>query len=563
MKKFTKIKSIITIALAILMISAPLTTLAASNPSLPTATGSLTIHKYLMPDISLAGERNDGTTNVTIPSTATPLDGITFKLYKIEIPTTGSVPSNGDYPEPGYFFESYLNPIAMVSNGVTYPLAPATVPSVTTAGGGIAKASDLPQGFYLVIEQPDARVVDPAAPFVVAVPMTNATGSGWIQDVHVYPKNEDVSAHKKADKTVVNISDTVTWTIDVSVPTDIAAFTKFNIVDPLDEALDFVPSSLKLEGLLTEDAASGTLIDSSLYDVNLDSAQNLPTPSGSNTTQRKVLTVSFKKTSTFTAPSGTAYATVPAILANYKFVRMTFQTTVNSKILDRVEFTVYNGAKAEFTNRFSQDKERITEEPLVHTAKILINKIDATTGLGVNINGAKFKIASTPANATDAHYIRVQKDGSGNILRIVDFDQAGYNDPGMVDWEETVTGGTASNPGNAIFAGIADYTETNVKNYPPIAYSSDKTYLSYYLVETQAPAGYNLLAGPVTATFTAENSTATTSYSISVLVKNTNKFELPKTGGIGTILFTAGGVLLIGAAAFLVILGSRKRKENA
>jgi len=40
------------------------------------------------------------------------------------------------------------------------------------------------------------------------------------------------------------------------------------------------------------------------------------------------------------------------------------------------------------------------------------------------------------------------------------------------------------------------------------------------------------------------------------------KFPLPITGGLGTILYTAGGVALVGTAIFLFIIAARKKKEK-
>ena len=103
----------------------------------------------------------------------------------------------------------------------------------------------------------------------------------------------------------------------------------------------------------------------------------------------------------------------------------------------------------------------------------------------------------------------------------------------------------------AAFEGLKDYTD-----------GEQKTYKSYWIVETKAPEGYNLLSAPVKVDFTAENSTADTDYTVTVQVKNTTGFTLPKTGDIGTILFTVAGVGLIGAAVILLV-ASKKRKNEA
>ena len=89
---------------------------------------------------------------------------------------------------------------------------------------------------------------------------------------------------------------------------------------------------------------------------------------------------------------------------------------------------------------------------------------------------------------------------------------------------------------------------------------------TYYLEETKAPAGYNMLKDPIeiviTATIDNNNAgTATITYNKTstgtVEVLNQTGTELPSTGGIGTTIFyVLGGVLMAGAFVMLVV---RKR----
>lgn len=120
---------------------------------------------------------------------------------------------------------------------------------------------------------------------------------------------------------------------------------------------------------------------------------------------------------------------------------------------------------------------------------------------------------------------------------------------------------------------------------------------TYYLVETQTKAGYNLLKEPykavlnLTAKFTKEttkkitpdsmNGTATivttetqtttdygtgngvkaTKGKFEVTVKNYKGFTLPTTGGIGTFVFTFAGIAMMAAAVILLITGKKKKAE--
>ena len=106
---------------------------------------------------------------------------------------------------------------------------------------------------------------------------------------------------------------------------------------------------------------------------------------------------------------------------------------------------------------------------------------------------------------------------------------------------------------------------------------------TYYLRETKAPAGYNLLASDVkvviSATLnTAEDSAALTALTISVdngtaengildtgvvnaTIKNNAGATLPETGGIGTTIFYVLGSVLVLAA--VVLLVTKKRMASA
>ena len=79
---------------------------------------------------------------------------------------------------------------------------------------------------------------------------------------------------------------------------------------------------------------------------------------------------------------------------------------------------------------------------------------------------------------------------------------------------------------------------------------------TYYLLETKAPEGYNLLADPIVITIvdTAGDGADAPTVDIPVRhVENSSGIELPSTGGMGTTIFyTLGGLLVVGAAVLLV-----------
>lgn len=76
----------------------------------------------------------------------------------------------------------------------------------------------------------------------------------------------------------------------------------------------------------------------------------------------------------------------------------------------------------------------------------------------------------------------------------------------------------------------------------------------YFLVETKAPNGYNLLDAPVPVFVTAN------SHAVENAVKIANKagVTLPETGGPGTVLFTVLGLTLCIAAVSLLLIKNRR-----
>ena len=109
---------------------------------------------------------------------------------------------------------------------------------------------------------------------------------------------------------------------------------------------------------------------------------------------------------------------------------------------------------------------------------------------------------------------------------------------------------------------------------------------TYTLKETKAPANYVLPTGEITITLTDANqdgklevtdsvsSTGTATVTgqiggngtnvVTFDVQNTSSedagFDLPVTGGMGTMLFTIAGILLMGGAVALVVVAVRKRR---
>ena len=90
-------------------------------------------------------------------------------------------------------------------------------------------------------------------------------------------------------------------------------------------------------------------------------------------------------------------------------------------------------------------------------------------------------------------------------------------------------------------------------------YEANGTKYDYYLVETQAPHGYNILAAAVQVNFTDAEATNGV---YTVKVPNSSGITLPITGDEGIVIFTVIGIAFMGGAVILFVLFHKKAKAN-
>ncbi|MCL2528760.1 MAG: isopeptide-forming domain-containing fimbrial protein [Coriobacteriia bacterium] len=358
-------------------------------------------------------------------------------------------------------------------------------------------------------------VVDNGNGTITATPSYPLPG---VEFVNTYYPMMHLAVTKTVNEPSVFLGETVTWSVVANVPNGIAKCTEFAVQDVLEPDLQFVSGSLRVMGLLNDTDTSGPLIPEN---PNF----TLTEPSGSN---NNTLTVEFS------SPDGLN------TLANFSSVLLAFDTIVTPNILNHPEYTLENTVTVNVINNLGQpDEVEPTVIPTVHTAAILINKLDSTTQTGENVNGAAFKIASSALNAGAGNYLRIAADGS-----ILDVGDPGY--ASATDWVATTAGGTATTPATALFAGLKDFSQDP---------SGARTYLSYWLVETTAPSGYNLPGVSIRVDFNANNSTAANSYTVAVSIFNTlaspgpGPDPTPGPGGGGT-----GGLPSVGDNKSLLLL---------
>ena len=208
-------------------------------------------------------------------------------------------------------------------------------------------------------------------------------------------------------------------------------------------------------------------------------------------------------------------------------IKVAYSAVVNEKAVAKIE---KNHATLTYSNDPTDDKSTTTTPPeieTVYSAKIVIDKYE-TDKENTKLAGATFVL-----------YKEVKAEGATEATKMY----YKWNDTDKkVEWvadKAQATSKTTDSNGAASFDGLADGT--------------------YYLEETAAPAGYNMLTAPVPVTVNGANVTEADLSALTVTEKvaNSTGSLLPSTGGIGTTIFYVVGSIMVLAAVVLLVTKKR------
>lgn len=213
------------------------------------------------------------------------------------------------------------------------------------------------------------------------------------------------------------------------------------------------------------------------------------------------------------------------------------------------------------------------KETYTYVTGIELVKIDGTTG--DRLTGAEFEITGTKLNKVLVRKDSFTEDANGTYYRLKDGrytteepngneeHDSNYVDPAVRYVKEDSTEIVTTSES---VKAKAEVGSDGILRFEGLAAGD------YEITEMKAPNGYNLLSDPINVNITwaapTDGSTnctwsSTTSKAeivngmIQMTVENKTGAQLPSTGGIGTTIFYAAGIILMAGAVFFVI--RRKR----
>ena len=473
-----------------------------------------------------------------------------------------------------YFTSDMLNnklSAALAANATT---AKNTLETAVKNGGvamtetdatGHTSADQLEQGLYLIVEtRVPENVTSTCNPFFVSLPMTTIDGAAWNYDVTVYPKNQ--TGNPTLDKTVreaknstgknngsltdikdgyehtatASVGDTMDYQIISTLPTitsKASSLSEYTYVDTMSKGIRYNKNDVVIEFFkdagCTEKVATWAE-NSGKFAVAYDDTAN---------------TMTIRMTDTGLSEINEA-ATVytDSVKRGYSdcTMRITYAATLTA---DAKMGDTDNPNEVVLTWKRTNTTYFDTLKDCCHVHTYGIDVLKQFSDNGGSVRNVKFRLHN---DTDDVFVIAEQKDG------------VYYYAKGFTAKKADATTFVPNAQGHVVVKGLEDDTYSLTETATDKGYILLKEAVKIVITTKESGACEQCGAKLLTAAGTVNGKDVTMTDGNAIVpltVVNNPGFDLPKTGGYGTWMFTIGGVVLLGAAAFIVIR-SRKHKNE-
>ena len=450
-----------------------------------------------------------------------------------------------------------------VKNALEAAVKNGGVAMTETDATGHTSASDMEQGLYLVVEtRVPENVTSTCNPFFASLPMTTIDGAAWNYDVAVYPKNQ--TGNPTLDKTVreaknstgkhngsltditdgyahtatASVGDVEDYQIISTLPTitsKASALSEYTYVDTLSKGIRYNKNDVVIE--FFKDAGCTDKIttwaeNSGKFTVAYDDAANTMTIRMTDTGLAEI----NEATTVYTDSVKRGYSDCT--------MRITYAATLTS---DAQMGNKDNPNEVELTWKRTNTTYYDTLKDCCHVYTYGIDVLKQFSDNGGNVRNVKFKLHN---DTDDVFVVAEQKDGV-------------YYAKGFAAKKGDATTFIPNAQGHIVIKGLEDDAYSLAEIATDKGYVLLKEAVKIVITTKENGSCDQCSAKLLTASATVNGKDVTMSDGNAIVpltVVNNPGFDLPKTGGYGVWMYTVGGVLLLGAAAFIVFK-SRKHKS--
>ena len=451
-----------------------------------------------------------------------------------------------------------------VKNALEAAVKNGGVAMTETDTAGHTSASNMEQGLYLIVEtRVPENVTSTCNPFFVSLPMTTVDGSEWLYDLTVYPKNQtgnpDLSKTVRENKNstgkhngsltditdgyahtaTASVGDVVDYQILSTLPTitsKASSLSEYTYVDTMSRGIKYNMNDVVIE--FFHDSACTDKIatwgeDSGKFTVVYDDVQN---------------SMAIKMTESGLSEINESEGVyVDSVKRGYSdcAMRITYAATLTA---DAQMGDKDNPNEVVLTWKRTNTTYFDTLEDCCHVYTYGVDILKQFSDNGGNLRNVKFTLHN---DTDDCYIIAEQKDGI-------------YYAKSFTSKKSDATTFVPNAQGHIIVKGLEDDSYSLTETATDKGYVLLKEAVKIVIKTAENGACDKCGAKFLTASATVNGKDVTMTDGNAILpltVVNNPGFDLPKTGGRGVWMYTVGGVLLLGAAAFIVIR-SRKHKSE-